>query len=129
MSYLIHISLKEMTAYINRYVTYTFIFIILSITISELLCVRCSVLLWLYWGRGGPGCWRLLGFCHCLFWTPYGTILHLLKTQARVSVVFSYVSHLIPILTLKRIILFMFLLLLLLFLGFLGGLFSFWDEK
>lgn len=44
------VSLKEMTAYINRYVGYTFIFIIQSITLSELHCVKGSILLWLYWG-------------------------------------------------------------------------------
>ena len=75
---------------------------------------------------GRVGYWRLLGFCPCLFWTPYGTILHLLKTQAHVWVVFNYVLHLILILTLKCIRLFTFMLLFLLLWLFWGfGVFCF----
>lgn len=108
MSYQICISLKEMTAYINRYVTYTFIFIILSITISELHCVRGSILLLLYRGGGGDaieGCLASAIAFSDLFMELY----YLYLKYKHVYEWFSIVLHLVLILTVKCVRLFMFM--------------------
>lgn len=99
MSYQICISLKEMTAYINRYVTYTFIFIILSITISELHCVRGSILLLLYRGGGDAieGCLASAIAFSDLFMELY----YLYLKYKHVYEWFSIVLHLVLILTVK----------------------------